>query len=551
MATSSSRGIRVEAQEWFSAILLASGRTRYALAFLAGGIAALAMQPIDFLPAFLISFPLLVWLLDGLVGDRRASVRGLMGALLTGWWFGFGYFLAGLWWLGAAFIVGGDAFLWLMPLGVVGLPAVLALFPALGLALAHLFWSPGALRVFALAFGLGVSEWLRGWVFTGFPWNSFGQAFANHLVLVQLASVIGSEGLGLLAFVIFAAPAVILTGRSGFARWSLPVLAAVTLCGMAAFGWVRLQTVGGVRIDYSVLAMVPNVKLRIMQPNIAQDIKNQQQDGAAVLEQFFALSDVAKGAHASGVADVTHLIWPESPFPFVLERTPRALEAITRFLPPGTQLITGSVRAEPLAEPSGGSRYRYFNSMQALDKTGVTGTYDKVHLVPFGEYLPFDRVLRAMGLEQFVNVIGGFSASPVRKPLAIAGLPAVIPIICFESIFPHELATDMRGESVFISVTNDAWFGNTFGPYQHLAQARMRAVEFGQPLVRAANSGVSAVFDPYGRELASLPLGVADVLDSPLPTGLPKTLYRWANWFSFASVMIMYFLLALLGKRGG
>lgn len=541
-------GLALRAQDWFHTILLAEGRLRHAFALMAGGVAAAAMQPLDFLPAYLFAFPLLVWLLDGVAGEGESFARQLRAAAIVGWWFGFGYFLAGLWWLGSAFIVGGDQFIWLMPLGVVGLPAVLALFPAFGLAIARLLWSTGATRIFALAFGLGLSEWLRSWLFTGFPWNSFGQAFANHLILAQLASVVGADGLGLLAIAIFAAPALLLTGRGMFSRSFLPVIAVLALAGIGIFGLLRLQSSGGIRVDYSAMPMVPNVKLRIMQPNIAQDAKNQQVNGMEVLDRFFALSDVAKGAHASGVADATHLIWPESPFPFVLERTPRALEAISRFLPAGTQLITGAIRAEPLAGAE--RRYRYFNSMQVLDKSGITGTYDKVHLVPFGEYLPFDRFLRMIGLEQFVGVVGGFTASPARKPLSVANLPPVTPIICFESIFSQEISADNRGENVFISVTNDAWFGYTFGPYQHLAQARLRAIEFGQPMVRAANSGVSAVFDPYGRELASLPLGVADVLDLPLPAGLPNTLYSLARWYSYASVMILFLALALLGRRG-
>lgn len=529
-------------------LLLTWGWRRAGTAFAAGAVSVLAQAPFHLAPVLFVTLPVLVVLIDGSASVGRRGLNRLGPAAITGWWFGFGYFLAGLWWLGSAFIVGGEQFIWLMPLGVVGLPAVLAFFPALGIAIARLLWSSGPLRIFALAFGLGSSEWLRSWLFTGFPWNSVGQAFANHLVLAQVSALIGSDGLGLLAIAIFAAPALILTGRSAAARWVVPGLAALALSGIAAFGLVRLQAAGGVKIDFSTLPTVPNVRLRIMQPNIAQDLKNQPPPGMEVLEGFFRLSDVAKGAHASGVADVTHLIWPESPFPFVLERTPQALEAIGRFLPATTQLITGSIRAEPVAGEA--RRYRYFNSMQVLDKSGITASYDKVHLVPFGEYLPFEGALRALGLQQFVNVIGGFTASPARKPLAISGFPLVIPAICFEAIFSRELIADNRGEAVFISVTNDAWFGYTFGPYQHLAQARLRAVEFGQPLIRAANSGVSAVFDPYGRELASLPLGVADVLDLPLPRGLPDTLYRRTSWYSFASVMILFFVLALFGRRG-
>lgn len=546
--SSSLRELASRTQDGFHAVLLADGKLRYALACSAGILAAAAMQPIDFLPVLLIGFPVLLWLLDGLYADNRSLSRNLVVAGLTGWWFGFGYFVAGLWWLGAAFIVGGDQFIWLMPLGVIGLPAVLAFFPAFAFVVARLLWSTGFHRIFALAFAFGLSEWLRSWLFTGFPWNSFGQAFANHLVLAQGASVIGSEGLGVLAVLLFASPAVILTGRTSSARWVPPTLALTAFLAMLVFGLLRLQSTGGTSVDFSALPLVPNVKIRIMQPNIPQDEKLQKMNSQEVLDRFFALSDVARGAHVSGVADVTHLVWPESPFPFVLERNPRALEAIARFLPAGTQLITGAIRAEPQEGAARG--HRFFNSLQVLDRSGIVGTYDKVHLVPFGEYLPFDRLLRAIGLEQFVNVVGGFTASPVRRPLRIANLPPVIPMICFESIFSREAAGEVPGESLFLNVTNDAWFGYTFGPYQHLAQARLRAIEFGRPLIRAANSGISAVFDPYGRMLTSLPLGTADVLDSPLPAGLANTLYRQSSWYSFVSVMICVLVLALFGRFG-
>jgi apolipoprotein N-acyltransferase len=552
MATAGFEATMGRAREWFHAILLAEGAARHGLSFAMGAIAVLAMQPIDFLPAFLVSFPVMIWILDGISSTGGSLRSNLLAASGAGWSFGFGYFMAGLWWLGSAFIVGGDEFVWLLPLGVIGLPAVLAFFPALGFALARLIWSASPMRVFALAFGLGISEWLRSWLFTGFPWNSFGQAFANHLVLAQIVSIIGADGLGVVAIILFASPAVIVSGQTAPARWGLPAASAAILMGIAGFGLLRLQETGGVGVDFQAIPMVPDVRLRIMQPNIAQEIKNSgarstPDDGMKVLEGFFHLSDRTKGSHASGVADVTHLIWPEAPFPFILERNTRALEAIKAYLPAQTQLITGSIRAErDETVPRG---FRFMNSLQVFNRQGVAGTYDKVHLVPFGEYLPFDRVLRAAGLDQFVDVIGGFTASPARRPLQITNFPAVIPAICFEAIFSRELMPEQAPESVVINVTNDAWFGYTFGPYQHLAQSRLRAIEFGHPLVRAANSGISAVFDPYGRELASLPLGIADVLDSPLPISLSKTLYRQTSWFSFVSVMILCLVLAMTVGR--
>lgn len=527
-------------------IILLEGWSRRWLAFSMGVVAALALQPFDALPAFLVAFPVLVWLLDGTAhGGWRGNFANLVAAAGIGWWFGFGYCLAGLWWLGQAFITGGEDFIWLMPLGVVGLPMALAFFFAFGLALARLFWCGGGARLFALAFGLGASEWLRATLFTGFPWNGFGQAFANHITLVQAASLIGAEGLGVLAIVMFAAPATLATGRTAFSRWFCPVLALLALLALAVFGLLRLQIAGGARVDFSTLATVPNVRLRIMQPNIAQTEKNKPGSGPDLLERYLKLSDRAAGPQAMGLNDVTHLIWPEAPLPFVLDKTPKALETLARTLPAGTKLITGAIRREAVEGDE--TRQVFFNALQYYEKGALLASYDKVHLVPFGEYLPFAPVLRRLGLEEFVHVVGGFTAGAARTPLLVPGLPMVVPLICFESIFPHDIAALEDGNGLFLNVTNDAWFGETPGPYQHLAQARLRAIEFGLPLVRAANTGISAVYDGYGRMVASLPLGVADSLDSPLPVGLSTTFYRRTVGFSYASVMICFMLTALSG----
>jgi apolipoprotein N-acyltransferase len=532
-------------RERVDAVLLLAGWRRLGLAMLAGALAAAALPPVDVFPVYALSFPVLVLLLDSVHGEGRRLLLSLRDAALVGWGFGFGYFVAGLWWLGAAFIAGGDQFLWLMPLGVLGLPAVLALFPAAGLALARLGWHAGPTRILLLAAGLGAAEWLRGILFTGFPWNGFGQAFANHLILAQIVSVIGTEALGPVLVAIFATPVLLATG-GGPARFVLPGLAAAILTGMALFGVARLEPVGGTRVDFERLPLLPGVKIRIMQPNIPQDARLALPDGDALLARFFALSDRAKGAHAAGIADVTHLIWPESPFPFVLERNPRAIEAIRRFLSAGTVLVTGAVRAEATGDDA--RPIRFFNALQVLDRTGIVAGYDKVHLVPFGEFLPAEGLLRRFGLREFVREIGGFTPGAGRRALAVPGLPGVTPLICYEVIFPAEIAGD-TGDGPFINVTNDAWFGYTFGPFQHVAQARLRAIEFGRPLIRAANSGVSAVFDPYGRAIAQLPLGIADVLDAPLPASLSGTIQRRWPGFGFATVMILLAVLGLSGRK--
>lgn len=530
------------------AVILLDGARRYLLAFCCGLGAALALAPLDFLPALAFAFPPVIWLLDGACVHRAsARLKNIWVAAKLGWSFGFGYFLAGLWWLGVAFVTGGDEFIWLMPLGVIGLPMALALFMALGFGFAGLLWSGGAMRIVALALGLGASEWLRSWLFTGFPWNSFGQIFANHLVLAQGAALVGAEGLGLFAILLGAAFATLGTGHSASGRFAPPVLALLALGALAGFGAARLGLSGGFTFNPARMPVMADIRLRIVQPNVSEAERRAPGAGQRLLQRYLDLS--ARGPQAG---EVTHLIWPEAPFPFILDREPRALAQITPLLGQRARLITGAIRAEDLAEPdNAGKRVRYFNAMQLYDSAGLQAGYDKRHLVPFGEYLPFERVLRSIGLRNFVDVIGGFTAGTRGDGFDVPGFPPVVPMICYEAIFPHEFDIGKTGSRVLINLTNDAWFGRTPGPYQHLAQARLRAVEFGQPLIRSANSGISVVFDPYGRVVDLIPLNVADILDSHLPIGLETTLYRQSIWYSYGSVMIFLACLVGLGLAAG
>lgn len=498
-------------------IVLAWGWRRALIAAGAGAAGALAMPPFGFLPALALSLTAAVWLIDGAGSTGRlGSASTLLSAGVAGWWWGFGYFVAGLWWLGAAFLVEADQFAWAMPLGVLGLPAVLAVFPGFGFALSRALWSRGWGRLFALAFGLGASEWLRGHLFTGFPWNTLGMALGQNLWLMQGASAVGLYGLTVLALLICASPAVLGTGERGRRGWAAPVLALVALALLAAFGaW---------RVPATPTPTVSGVKLRIMQPNLPQDAKFRPENREEIMRRYLAISDRATSPGSSGVADATHLIWPESAFPFLLDRDARALAQIAALLPPGVTLITGAARAE---EPlPGEERLRFYNAIQVVADDGtIVASYDKAHLVPFGEYLPAfaDAALRGLGLRQFVHVPGGFDAGTSRTPLSVPGLPPVAATICYEAIFPGAVVRESTRPGLILNVTNDAWFGLTPGPHQHFAQARLRAVEEGLPLVRAANNGISAVVDPYGRVAASLPLGVDGVLDAPLPTAIWPT----------------------------
>lgn len=495
-------------------IVLAFGWRRAAIAFVAGAASALALAPFNAWPVLFITFPILIWLTDGAAAGRWG---GASAAAAAGWWFGFGYFLAGLYWLGYAFLVDAKTFGWMLPIAVIAVPAGLALFIAAGVGFARLIWVRGSARVLALAAALSIAEWLRGHVLSGFPWNVFGYALTQPLALAQSASLIGLWGLTFITVAVCASPAVLADEPVDTPnRWRAPILSLVVLAVLAGYGAVRLMA-------YPT-SFVDGVRLRIMQPNLQQDEKFNYTAKERIMNRYIQLSDRATGPQSSGVRDATHLIWPESAFPFFLTREADALAQITELLPPGTVLITGAVRAPETAPSMQTSRA--YNSIYVIDHEGsILGIYDKVHLVPFGEYLPFQNFLERLGLMQLTKVQGGFIAGDRRRALTVPRAPRFLPLICYEIIFPG--AAVPRGERPgwLVNLTNDGWFGLSPGPYQHFQQARVRAIEEGLPLVRAANTGISAVVDPLGRIVKALPLGVEGVLDAPLPQALAPTVY--------------------------
>jgi apolipoprotein N-acyltransferase len=321
----------------------------------------------------------------------------------------------------------------------------------------------------------------------------------------------------------------------------------MVLAGVVAYGFVRLEAHGGWTAPTNAEAYVPGVALRIVQPNVSQREKNRPGAAEPILKSYLELSDRATSPEASGLGDVTHLFWPESPFPFVLADEPTALRMIGEALPAGTTLITGAVR---LDQSGGDGARRFFNALQVVGQDGViTASYDKNHLVPFGEYLPLTDLLSRFGLRQFITTPGGFEAGGLRPTMQVSGLPPFLPLICYEAIFPAYVRNLEARPGLLVNVTNDAWFGDTFGPLQHLEQARMRAVEAGLPLVRSANTGVSAVIDPYGRTVRMLPIGQQGVLDSRLPTAAPQPLAsRFGLVFTLCIVAVCFLVAAFRAR---
>jgi apolipoprotein N-acyltransferase len=519
-------------------IILAWGWRRALIALAAGAVSALAMAPFNAWPVLFLTFPVMVFLLDGAAAGKW---RGIPAAALSGFWFGLGYFVPGLYWTGYAFFVDAQTFAWLSPFAVLGLPAYLALYPALGFALARLLWTRDASRLLALAASLTVSEWLRGQLLTGFPWNAFGYALSEPLALAQAASLIGLWGMTFLTVAIFASPAVLIDGGAhGRKAWKAPATAIALLVAMGVFGAIRLSM--------QPTRMVANVKLRIMQPNLQQDVKFNYGAKQDVMQKYLALSDRASGPQSTGVRDASILIWPESAFPFFLTREADAMAQIADLLPKGTVLITGAVRVPDDARP-GVPVTRAYNSIYLIDHDGsILSIYDKLHLVPFGEFLPLQNWMERLGFSQLTKVTGGYIPGTRRRSLDVPGAPRALPLICYEAIFPGHVAERDDRPGWIVNLTNDGWFGISTGPYQHLQQARMRAIEEGLPVVRAANTGISAVIDPMGRILAQLGLGIEGVLDASLPAAIAPTVYaRFGN--ISAAILVAIALIFVLRRR--
>ena len=522
-----------------------TGRKRAAAAFGAGVLSVLSLAPFFLWPVLFVTLPVLVWLIDGAGSWRRA--------FSAGWWFGFGYFAAGLFWVGEAFLVEAETFAWLLPFAVTLLPAGLALFWGTAAAAAHRFWHPGLARVAMLAVSLGVAEWLRGHVLTGFPWNVLGDTLTSSDVLLQSAALVGVYSLSLWAVLIFAAPFVLLadetTGtpqRHALVR-SLSI-AAVPLLLAGGYGIWRLSQEGP--------PDVAGVKLRIVQPSIPQREKWLPEKQGEIFQLHLALSRQTPTGQIDDLKGVTHLIWPEAAMPFRPLDHPEALAAITTLLGSSAYLFSGGLRVvQPAADASASvpaERPNAYNSLMVFGPGGgLAGLYDKIHLVPFGEYLPWQATLEAIGLRQLTHMRGGFSSGPTpRESLKIPGLPPAAVIICYEAIFPGEVVEGAERPQLIINVTNDGWFGNSTGPRQHFHQSRVRAVEEGLPLVRAANNGISAVVDAYGRPRQVLGMNVRGVIDTNLPAALEATPYsRFRNLLFLLHVVCFAAVAATLVRR--
>jgi apolipoprotein N-acyltransferase len=509
-----------------------SGWRRYGLGFVLGALLAGALPPIDLTPLIFIVFPGLLWLDEG-SGGPWASAR-------LGYVFGLGFFVAGLYWIAAALFVDIARFWWALPFAVLGLPAYLAIYPAAALGLTSLATTrlhlPAGARICLFAVAWSAAEWARGHWLTGLPWNLVGYAwsggFPGSLAVLQTVAGVGIYGLSFVTVLAAALPA--LLGIPSLrpiapARRAAPALgAALMILVPAAFGAVRLQ-------------LMPTGStgtwLRLVQPSIPETLK---WDPAAAEANFHRLIELSTSPVEHPLAAV---LWPEAAAPFLLERDGPHRTAIAAVAPRDGYVITGALRANPPPDPP----TRIWNSIEAIDGAGrVRARYDKAHLVPFGEYVPLSEVLP---VKKITPGSIDLSAGPGPQTIALSGLPAFSPIICYEAIFPGAVVDEEARPAWILNVTNDAWYGRSSGPYQHFAIARTRAIEEGLPLVRVANNGISGVIDPVGRVVARTGLDSVGHADVPLPASLSPTVYAAAGDWLFAAMLVLGMVPALRRRR--
>ncbi|HVV27016.1 MAG TPA: apolipoprotein N-acyltransferase [Rhizomicrobium sp.] len=490
-----------------------SGWRRLVFAFVAGGVSAAAFPPLEFFPALLAGYGVLVLLVDGAV----AGPRPVRHAALAGWAFCFGQFLAGWHWIGYAFLVDPADHLWQLPFAIVSLPAGMALYGALAAGVAARFWQTGPARLFVLAVTMGACEWLRGHLFTGFPWNLAAYGWGASLAILQSASLMGAYGLSVLTILLGASLAELCHGR-----WRTPAAMVLLFVALWAYGVYRTAS--------TPVKDVAGVSLRLVQPDIPQTEKYVP---ALMPRNWGRLMELSLRPGRP-----THIVWPEAATGFPVARSPEALDQIALLTARGSTLITGSDRIE--RGPGGLS---FFNSLYLFPPHGARPlVYDKFHLVPFGEYVPFAETMAHIGITKLTTG-GGFIPGDHPHVLNAPGAPPLTPLICYEVIFPHDVTDpDAPRPGWLVNITDDSWFGPWAGPRQHFLIAQVRAIEEGLPIARAANTGISAVIDPVGRVRAALQLNRMGVVDSPLPAALAPTPYARFGDLVFWGFLISGFL---------
>lgn len=504
------------------ALLTSMGWRRRLLAMLLGALATASLPPVFLLPLLIPAFSGLFLLVSNATTKRQA--------FLDGWWWGLGHFTTGLYWICISLYVQPEKFAWLTPFALFGLPSVIAIYIGLVtlalFALSKRFPSPVARWLLFPALWIA-AEFARAHLFTGFPWNLTGYAWNISDITLQMASVWGIYGQSWLAVLLATLPALFMIHPAGAAKCSIAGILII----------VAFTEFGIMRLDSNPTAYT-FTKLRIVQANIPQALKFDEETAMEGLRKHILLT------RSEGLDKINVVIWPETAVPFYLEPGSMLARDIGSMITGNTQLMTGGMRTE-----GGEKNWKAWNSMFVIRPDGsISAQYDKHHLVPFGEYIPFRNIVPFI-VENIAGGMGDFQTGPGPTTLAPEGIPALSPLICYEAIFPGNVVDGSGKAQWLLNLTNDAWFGNSSGPYQHLEMARTRAVEQGLPLARAANTGISAMYDAYGRQLNRLPLLQEGIIDVNLPKQAAETIYSGFGNFSILLIALSSVFFAFFFRR--
>lgn len=492
-----------------------------------GLLSALALPPVYAIPVLLLVLPL--WLC---FHDQAQSKKQAFG---IGWWFGFGHFAAGLYWISFALLVDVQQFGWLIPFALVGIAAVMGLYIGLVSVSLYVFRAKGLHKILVFAVLWTVVEFIRAYAFTGFPWNLIGYSWSFSTSMLQLASVTGIWGLSFLTVAVASLPYLFFaSSRKKATLWMLTGLGLLAVVASA----------GALRLASATDAVVEGKKIRIVQGNIEQDLKWDPEQEWNHLDKYMKLSTSA------GYETITHLIWPETAIPFMVTQYSEAqlVSLLSPIIPAQGGLISGVMRGD---QTSFGTLETLWNSMVVVDKSGDVQYYDKAHLVPFGEYIPFRKWL-TLPIQKITAGSVDFQEGPGPMTLHSEHFVSFSPLVCYEVIFPDTIVDQTNRPSLLINTTNDAWYGFSSGPFQHFQMARVRAIEQGIPLVRAANNGISGVIDAYGQILHHTNLQTTDIIDSAIPVALSeKTFYAAYHYRPIALIFAIFLLFSLFQNRIG
>ncbi|HPF78631.1 MAG TPA: apolipoprotein N-acyltransferase [Alphaproteobacteria bacterium] len=491
---------------------------RLTLALLAGIGLSFMQAPHDM---WFLMFPCL-----GLFYFLYAAAKNKKQVFATAFIFAIGYFVTGLNWIGNALLVEGNDYKWVWPLAVIALPTLLSLFTALYVTIAHILFpknTPAGFLGFCVL--LTISEYVRGYVFTGFPWNLYGYGWSSVLPMLQSLSLFGPYGLTFLT-VIWGASLGYLAcqSKSKIAVTSFVILSMITIYEFGVFRLVKASK-----------EAVKGVLIEIVQPNIAQAEKWKSENIGTNFDKHIKLS----AAYMNGEKNI--YIWPETAMPPALLNMPAARERIATFLNNDGLLLTGALKVEE--NPTA-----YYNALIAWKNSDPPKhLYSKSHLVPFGEYIPFQKFIPIKAISGF----SGFTKGKGPQTIEVEGYPSFSPLICYEVIFPnHAVNKSQPRPDYILTITNDAWYGDSPGPYQHFQHAKYRAIEQGIPVIRSANTGISGLADAYGRVISKINLMEEGSVVVPLPLKTPeKTYYSVHGDRLFIGTVLLCLLLALALRK--